>query len=185
MRVANVVTWKSPLGLSYSAWKRGRNVDAWRGEFVGYYDRLRALGLPVLKVSVDDLLQDPGQQLRALCEALRMPYFHGKERFWEKQHHQLFGSPSVRRAVQQRTGTLRRAEDIPETFWQQGAAYASGIERDRNLQEIVAWLRASANEVNGIGPAERAWLRPGWYYRRRLVLLYRRWFPMQWTPEVP
>ncbi len=45
-----------------------------------------------------------------------MPYFEGKERFWEKEHHYLFGSHTVYQQTARQDSEIKAARVFPPEF---------------------------------------------------------------------
>jgi len=182
--VANLLVWKDPIGLAYSHWKRGEGIHAWRSVFVKYYARFFQARLPFVAVSYNQLVKDPPTKLRQICGAVGMEYFPGKERFWEKEHHHLFGSGGVRRQVRSRESKIRSTESFPSQFLRQTDELSQEIERDREVQTILrrlTELEVSLNDHNmvrvydrGTSPPTR---RPVWYYWDWLKRRYRRRVP--------
>ena len=88
-KIYNVITWKDPMSLSYSHWKRGRPIEYYRLAFVRYYGRFLDLGLPFVSLSHNRIVADPGAALRDICTHLGMDYQEGREEFWQKRHPRL------------------------------------------------------------------------------------------------
>jgi hypothetical protein len=174
-----VVMWKDPVDLAHSQWKRGYDVMSWRPEFVAYYRRILDLPIPLVVVPLDGLLASPAQVLQRVCSGVAMPYFEGKERFWEKTHHFLFGSGGVRKQVQRGATRIRRATDPEPDFEAEAARVRDRLKADREVQDILARLEASS--ISGVvrpengAPVPRPY--PLWYYRRRLAGAFRRFVP--------
>jgi hypothetical protein len=90
-----VLLWKSPLEYAYSCWKRGRSNN-WVRRWVSYYRRFLSVTPHWLSVPYRDLARFPAETLRELCAALDIDYHPGKEHFWERPQHTLWGSDSVK-----------------------------------------------------------------------------------------
>jgi hypothetical protein len=179
MRVINLLLWRSPLGLAHSQWRRGVALDAWRRPFILYYERLLRLGLPLTTVCYDDLVRHPSGQLQGICRQIGMPYVPGQERFWEREHHFLFGSPSVRAAIRCRAGCVR-PQAMPPDFRREFEAHEPGLKVDTRLQacleRLQAMTRSGAPEAADVGPFGRARLAL-WQAGERLTRRWHRWFP--------
>ena len=95
MRVKHVLTWKSPEGLAASFAKRGRSRSRFVSTYLNYHRNYNSLVADWIGVQHESLINDPAV-LGRLCERIGIPMFAGKERFWEKQHHALFGNNSAK-----------------------------------------------------------------------------------------
>lgn len=178
LRVYKILLWKRPVSLAYSHWKRTGDPHAWRGEFVGYYRRFFETGLPFRAVRFDDLVGDPPRTLAAICAAVGMPYRAGQERFWEKEHHYLFGSHGVYEQTISPHPAIRPVESYPPEF----AAHIPALERhlaaDEEVQRLLAVLRGADIFAGGFGPdSQRPGRRPYWYYLRRARQMAARYAP--------
>lgn len=92
--VQYVLIWKTPEGFRQSRSKRGEQKGWARGWI--YYHRLFLDRLtPCTTVRYSDLVNDP-ETLPQLCSALGLSYFKGKERYWEREQHTLFGNSSAK-----------------------------------------------------------------------------------------
>ena len=90
-----VLLWKSPLEYAYSCWKRGRE-KGWAKRWISYYRRFLSVTPHWLSVPYRDLARSPAETLEDLCTALGIEYHPGKEHFWERPQHTLWGSESVK-----------------------------------------------------------------------------------------
>ena len=92
--VRNILLWKTPEEFYVSRKKRKRE-KGWKRAWANYY-RLyfRMIGQwDAVKYSV--LVEKP-EVLEALCETVGIEYFDGKELYWKKKHHTLFGNTSAK-----------------------------------------------------------------------------------------
>lgn len=185
MSVINIVTWKDPIGFTYSSWKRGKDHAWWRDPFVAYYQYFIDLGIPFIAVSIDDLLQDPPKYLEMLCNATGINYYSGKEFFWEKQQHQLFGSPSVREAVMTGRGSIKPPRQFDDEFKKLEKTYIDKIEKDIDVSQLIATLKEhditnwKKNDPR-FGPVPPIKIKkPKWYYKMRLNQFWHRLAPLK------
>lgn len=185
IKTYNLLIWKDPVRLAYSFWKRGKNLGHWRSEFVIYHRRFLQLGLPFLAVNYNELVSKPPSTLAALCAAVGMTYYDGKEHFWEKQHHHLFGSGGVRQQVESGKSILEIPESYPREFELQIDGLRSQIGADSEVQELLetfkqadVFLRTKDADGEGRFVPKRPY--PLWYYRRRMIGLVRRYFPKRY-----
>jgi len=183
----NLLIWKYPIDLIYSYWKRGRGITRWRREFVRYYNKILELRLPFFTVNYSDLTRSPRSTIIDICAAIGMPYFEGKERFWEKKHHHLFGSNGVRRQVEVGTSTIRTRGAYPQEFEAIANSLQSQVVADAEVQRILGTLRqfdvksASSNKNRKQGLPQEISL-PLWYYTQRTYQFLRRVFPQKYDP---
>ncbi len=188
LNTANIYIWKDPLDLAYSYWKRGGGLTFWRSEFMKYYPRITPVGLPLLTVNYSALTRQPAETLADVCRALGMPYFPGKEEFWQKDQHQLFGSLGVRRQPKWSLSSLQTTSYPPE-FAKHTDALRKQIAEDADLQTAIAALVASdvSKAPDGSGPQmpySEKWVKPPWFYWQHAKLKVRRYRPQRLDDEV-
>jgi hypothetical protein len=184
LRAINLFVWKDPVDLAYSFWKREQDIMFWRSQFVTYYRRVLAVDLPLLAVNFSDLTQSPQTKVAEVCAAVGMPYFPGKERFWEKEHHHLFGSLGIRRQVEAGDSFIQATKSFPPEFAQQLDDLRQRIATDREVQALMAVLHqadVSRLALNGSWPQQftRKPPYPLWYYKQRAKRLWHSYFPRQ------
>lgn len=163
MRVSNVLIWRDPIDLVHSWWRRGRlgggKAEALEGEalrsraltelgkrFIDYTELLFEGGFDPLVVSYDRLVEDPAGILSNLCTRIGIDYRPGQERFWEGDHHTLFGNESARHTIE--AGEAGELKPVPPAaeFKRAAAELIEGIATERPLQETVQRLRAASIE---------------------------------------
>jgi hypothetical protein len=179
--VLNVITWKDPISLAYSHWKRGKPVDYYRLAFVRYYGRFLNLGLPFVSLSYNRIIADPGAALRDLCSHLGMDYQEGREEFWQKRHHQLLGSAGTAKQVSQGASKVYAQSEYPEAFLKEFGRLGDENGADAEINALIHQLEAHELGRSGaslagsvaLGPT----LKPAWYYYHGLKAIYRKWFP--------
>ena len=182
----NLLLWKDPVDSWFSLKKRQHTYGSWRRQYLTYYRHVFSLDIPFLAVHFNSLAADPAGKLRAICEAVGIAYVPGREQFWEKQHHQSFGSRGTRQQVDGRAERrLRRQPDYPPDFQAQIPALAREMDGDVELQAVVRRLRQAeiGAEPSAAAPPG-AWRRrrilPAWYYAKTAKALIRRRFPQHW-----
>ena len=178
VQVFKLLLWKNPLNLAYSHWKRTGDLTAWRHEFVSYYGKFFETGLPFRSVYFNDLASDPQRKLAEICAVVGMPYFDGKERFWEKQHHHLFGSHGTYEQVVSKKSRIRAAETFSSEFEEHIDTLSRQIAEDSRIQQILQTLQQA--EVSLGDKVQASMVRrpyPLWYYARRARQAFRRYFP--------
>ena len=180
VRVFNLLIWKDPVDLAYSYFKRGHDIWRWRDGFVTYHARLFKLGLPFATVNYRELAEAPGAKLKDVCKAIGVEYFAGKENFWEKEHHQLFGSLGVRKQAEQGKASIKRDGFSSEFLGKVGILEAA-LKGDAEVRNIIEVLRAHDVFAGFIPEADgRPFNRvvyPFWYYKSIFRKLFRRHFP--------
>jgi len=179
--VVDVVVWKDPLDLAYSYWKRGHDLMFWRSQFVKYHRRVQQLNLPVIAINYGDLMQRPREITALLCAAIGMPDYEGKERFWEREHHHLFGSLGVRRQVEAGRSVFVSQQKFPDKFATKVDALNESINADNEVQQLIQYLKSV--DVTEFGadlrrqPYRPPHVYPAWYFAQRLKRVYRRYYP--------
>jgi hypothetical protein len=91
----NVLIWKTPLEFAASMVKRGITED-WEREWRSYHRLYFSLIERPVSAKYSSLAANPAATLRTICQAIGLPYFQGKEDYWNYKHHSLFGSPSAK-----------------------------------------------------------------------------------------
>ena len=184
IRVHNLLLWKDPISLAYSFWKRGHGPSFWRERFVEYYEQFFSVGLSYLAMNFNEFIANPRKKLTDVCAALGMPYFAGKEEFWQGEYHHLFGSLGTRRQVESRKSFLRLERFQPEFEGQIGLVNEQ-MAQDSSVLDIIQEL--SDNEVSrakdakcnqeSFGPPKKL---PLWYYTKAVKRKIRKYFPQRW-----
>ncbi|MFN2117693.1 MAG: hypothetical protein ACK2T1_08405 [Candidatus Promineifilaceae bacterium] len=90
----NIVIWKTPLEFAHSTKKRNQ-LATWERSWVNYFRLYLTLVNEWRAIPYADYAQDP-LVLKDVCRYLEIPYFEGKEAYWHKKHHLLFGNDSAR-----------------------------------------------------------------------------------------
>lgn len=188
IRTFNLLIWKDPIDLAYSHWKRGGGD--WRRHFVRAYGRFFETGLPFSAVNHGALVRNAPRELAAVCAAAGMGYAVGRERFWEKEHHHLFGSLGVRKQVEDGASSVKAHAPFPSEFEAQRPALEERIAGDAGLQEVLTALRRAdvgrnAAEDAGKRPTWPRKLPPLWYHWKKTTRLARRYFPEPYDPTQP
>jgi len=182
IKTTNLVLWKNPVDLSYSYWKRGHSLYYWHNIFVNCYSRFLDTGLPFRAVNFNELVSNPQTKIPEICTAVGMQYFDGKERFWGKEHHYLFGSAGIRRQVEAKESVVYSRETYSPEFEGQINSLRNQIEWDATIQHLIQSLRkADVSSVDGDVSKEQQFhlksTHPVWYYRKKLLRSLRRYFP--------
>lgn len=177
-RSANVVIWKSPLAFAHSCWKRQKDVVSNLRRYDRYFRHLRDTRLPVVAVSYDRLVTDPAGQLSQLGKLLDIPYFPGKERFWEHPHHLAFGNEGTRLTLRDLAPSIRAPQGYTDEFLN----YFQQIEQSPRLPDLTGALTWLQDRDISRNPAIdwTSWntpdISPWWYYRQLMPVRVRRWF---------
>jgi hypothetical protein len=139
LRVFNILIWKEPTDQVYSFWKRGENSKLWRYNW--YHRRLMRAGIDFFTVSYSELVDNPSAKLQEICWAIGMPYFEGKERFWEENHAFAGSSQGVRNQVQRGNSRIQKEPKPPE-FSSIATEIRREIHQNPKLRETLSFLRA-------------------------------------------
>ncbi|MCK4829190.1 hypothetical protein KA005_76410 [bacterium] len=75
INVINLLTWKHPIELCYSHWKRGRGINFWRNRFIKYYSKFIDLKIPFYSIYIGDLIAAPNLKIKEICDVIGMPYY--------------------------------------------------------------------------------------------------------------
>jgi hypothetical protein len=90
----NVLIWKNPMEFALSCLKRNK-MNSWREEWLRYHKKYFAIVKEFYAVRYSDLVRDTNKTLQQLCHKLEIEHFDGKEHYWNKKHHTLFGSKTA------------------------------------------------------------------------------------------
>ena len=94
IRAKHALIWKDPFEAAMSFKKRNR-LNQLERSWVNYH-RLYTTCIPEFTSVSYRLLTTDRTYLKAVCDYLQIPFFEGKEQFWRKAHHTLFGNTSAR-----------------------------------------------------------------------------------------
>lgn len=129
-----ILLWKDPIDYAYSCWKRGKDRN-WQIRWVNYYKILFSITDQWYSVRYRDLAKFPAQTLESLCNVIDIEYFPGKELFWKKIHHNLFGSNTVKFQFLERDSTeFNRMKTVQLT--EKKNLSADQVEESINHQKI-------------------------------------------------
>jgi hypothetical protein len=189
IRTINLLIWKNPFDLAYSYWKRNRNPADWRNEFIKCYSWIFEIGLPFCAINYNQIVYNPQEKIAEICAMVGMPYFEGKERFWEKKHHYLFGSSGIRRQVQAEYSKIETGRRFASKFKMENPHLQEEITNDIPLQRIIETLkRSDVSLLNRNDDVAQHFSRnkflPPWYYRKRIMRLFRRYLPEPYDQTV-
>lgn len=94
IEVRHLLIWKTPLEFAHSLKKRKQlgRLDNWPR----YHQLYSSVIADWRSVMYEHYTHEQDRTLATLCDYLGIPYFAGKERFWEKTHHVLGGNLSSR-----------------------------------------------------------------------------------------
>lgn len=192
IRVVNLLIWKHPVHLSFSHWKRGRRLWGWYKPFISYYHKFFQAKIPFYSVYYNELASEPDSKLKDICEKLSIEYFEGKERFWEKQHHHLYGSLGIRKQLADTyRAEIKPVENLPEDFNKHINLIEQKIKNNFNIQSILNKLENSEISNNKLdynnfvlkSNSQRPIVYPIWYYTNRFKRFYRKSFLLK-PPKV-
>ncbi|MBK9132746.1 MAG: hypothetical protein IPM20_14105 [Gammaproteobacteria bacterium] len=148
----HIVIWKTPLEYAHSLKKRGKGYDKWESSWINYFRLYTTKIADWRSVPYSDYTRDPAV-LENICCYLGIPYFEGKEKFWHKKHHLLFGNESARVHLQdqssaanfeERTNNNRTAvtQELRTIYYKQI--------NDPQLEELVALRIKKSGYLQGI-----------------------------------
>ncbi|MCB0060705.1 MAG: hypothetical protein KDE19_01265 [Caldilineaceae bacterium] len=139
----HLLIWKTPLEFAYSCKKRNR-PGRWDREWINYHRLYVTLMDQWRAVKYADLARDEGPLLEAICSYLDIPYYAGKEAYWEKTHHTLGGNYSARLHLQSKEDA---ADYVTNSFDKSRmASYRSVYYREVDDPALAAEAAARAAE---------------------------------------
>lgn len=147
LNVYNVLIYKDPIDGALSWWKRG-NLDRFRNYYVRYHLQIILSGIGFISLSYNDLVNRPTEVTRALCAATGLPYFAGKEKFWEYDF-DLFGANSkgVKDQVSSRKPGFHRPSMPPE-FQEIHSSLFQSLKKDQKVQNVLSRLRSQKFDLD-------------------------------------
>lgn len=178
--VYNILLFKDFQSFSYSYWKRGLSIKLAKKNYIKYYKRFFQMGLPYISLDYNKLAVEPAATLKKACDILDIPYFQGKERFWEKKyHHHLFGSLGTRRQVESSKSKISKQKVYPSTFKNNLKQYQKDIREDQAFQDIISKLEDGEKGISK-GFPNLSIMKPYWYYMLKGKQKIRQRFPKKW-----
>jgi hypothetical protein len=189
LKTVNILLWKNPIDLAFSSWKRGANLYNWRKAFIIYYSRALALNIPSFSVNFNELISNPQSKLAEICTAIDMPYFYGKEDFWMKKHHHLFGAIGTRKQVEAKNSKIKKTTTYHPGFQKNLKNIENQIESDEQVQKIIRALRkldVSVYQQRNDTDQHGSWpeVLPIWYYRNKFKRKLQRYLPTKFDPRI-
>ncbi len=128
--VRHVLIWKTPEEFRKSHEKRGRHSRierAWMNYHHAYFSLIKGWR----SIAYSDLVESPSS-LEKLCGHLDVPWFDGKQRYWDKQHHIVFGNDSAKIHLYDRASESFRACD---TRLRRMVAYEQGVPTEHRVMQ--------------------------------------------------
>jgi len=180
-RVLNLLIWKKPATFSISFLKRGKDLNHWRPIFIDYYKKFLETKLPFVSVCYDDFVNNPQKHLMFICDLLGMDNFDRKMNFWEKKHHHLFGSGGTGKQVLEGSSEIFRRVEYPAQFEKDIKLIEDTLDNDVEITAIINKLKQ--REISIINTSNNAFnynnfgQKPLWYYKQKIVLKLKRYFP--------
>ena len=184
VKVYNILVYKEPISFFYSFWKRGLSIDKIReNTYIKYHKRCFESGLSFIVISYNEFVADPQNELKKLCLLLGIPYFKEKVNFWEKEHHQLFGSKGTRTQVQQGGSGIRANEDFPEEYIKIIGKIKKDNQSNKEFQYILNKLSSLKDRENLNDEISIKIRKPSWYYLLKLKQRIRKQLPEKFDDE--
>lgn len=181
--VYNLALWKDPVDLAHSLWKRGGDIMDWRRSFIRYFNEILELDVPFHAVHFGRLTEDPASTLRTVCEVVGLPWRTDRERFWEGDHHHLFGSMGTRRQVELGESRIASGSQFEDGFEEQLDYLQEQLSEDTELQGLLDLLerrdvsQAEPRVPHRHDPPARL---PMWFHTAKVKRTVRRRFPQRW-----
>lgn len=141
IRTKNILIWKTPNEFIESR-RRRQNEKGWEREWVNYHRYYFELVRDWRSVRYRDLVTKPGA-LQAVCEWLGIPYFPGKERYWERPQQTVFGNDTTKIHLHdESSGDFNRVRTAIQT--DMGAAELAP-HRELSYRHVLSNSDSSAN----------------------------------------
>ena len=94
IQVKNILIWKSPEEFYSSRMKRNQK-RGWKRSWINYHKLYFRNVDQWIAASYRNFATFP-DVLERICKRLKIPFFEGKQNYWEKKHHTLFGNTSAK-----------------------------------------------------------------------------------------
>lgn len=161
----NILIWKTPLDFASSKQRRGQ--PNWDGIWLHTHRLYLSFMSGIRAVRYEDMAKDH-DALRRVCEYVDIPYFPGKENFWEKQHCVLGGSKTAKShlVAKEEAAALHQSESLQQKIPHrtvdyvpvEDAALQRQVERRLAEEPLFAKLEQLLNYADisnaGYDPAE-------------------------------
>ncbi len=172
VRVFHLLVWKDPISHAYSHWKRGTSLKDARHRFVRYYQRYFSLKRPFVGISHARFSADPAGMLARLCGLVGLDYTPGREQFWTRTHHNLYGNDGTRRQSCRGQSSIRPESSYPAEFVDAYESFEGSLRGDPERRVVLATLddraleRLTPADLPGTPGRFPLWP-PGWYIAER------------------
>jgi len=142
IEVYHLLIWKEPASFAHSMLKR--NQKNWEKAWKNYYRLYLTLFERYISIPYSDLAQFPEQVLREVCSKCGLTYHEGMEKFWEKQHHTLFGNDSAKIHL--------HGDDL--AIKHQSSLFQSSVQGHRTIYHDTSYLKSLSPEINQVIEAD-------------------------------
>lgn len=189
VRIVNLLIWKEPIDLAFSNWKRGQYfVDKkFSANQLGlkYLSRMLSLSIHFIAIKYKDLVKNPAKTLFEVYTKINIPYYEGKELFWKKKHHYLFGSDSVRQQINKDNPYIYVEEPWPQNFVKIVRKLEKEINDNLELQQVMKILSTfDIKNVNNYDDLNSTALKtPFWYHYQKPIRIFQRIFPQSYNVQ--
>ena len=156
IEIRHLLIWKEPAAFAHSMLKRQRK--GWMKSWKNYYQLYFSLISDYSSVAYSELVQNPDEILHKLCNQISIPYHQNQKKFWQKQHHTLFGNDSAKIHLQGETSPPSPTSDDTSIRERNEHKYRSiyhdisyleslpsmvrrAIESDPDLEKIISVLK--------------------------------------------
>ncbi len=180
IKVFNILLYKKPINFIYSIWKRGGDVEMAVHGYINYYKYFFQTNLPYVSLEFDQLVKESDSVLKQICEMTGQEYSSDKKYFWEKQHHQLFGSNGTKRQVKNRNSSIKTTEVFSEAYQKIIPKIELMLNSNKDFIYIQTQLTKN-NLKNGYIIRNKRISKPYWYYLYKLRAFYKKRFPEEWN----
>lgn len=132
----HILIWKTPLEFAHSTKKKNR-LKNWDVEWLNYHRLYFSLVEQWRSVRYAAFTQEP-TMLAKVCEQMDIPYFAGKEQYWNKIHHVYGGNRSARfHLYEQDKAQEMLAETADEAKMNEYRSIYYNDVADRELEALV------------------------------------------------
>ncbi|UBM62459.1 sulfotransferase [Candidatus Sulfidibacterium hydrothermale] len=179
IKVWNLLLYKNIYDYIFSIWKRGGKIEDAIKKYTNYYYKFFDANLSFISINYDELVQNPKLLLIKISKLTGLPYYNGKEKFWEKQHHFAFGSYGIRKQTEK-----KKSEIKPTKYSQEYLELIPKIKAKikNNNNNKLNYIQTRINKYN-INTGDYYNGHPEkklWYYQHNVKYYLKKYFPDKW-----
>lgn len=178
IEIVNFIIYKPIKEFAHSIWKRDESLDEAMNRFTKYYSRFMETRIPAYSINYRQLIENPEDMLKTLCSITGQNSYADRKKFWEKEHHHLFGSGGIRKQLREGNYGFRVSANYPDNFLEQWDRYKIEIQKNSSFSGIMDYLeKIDVRKQSGNQYTFEDIQKPYWYYYLRMKNKVKAVFP--------